>query len=83
MRYPPGFKGKPGHCLRLEMGLYGLPNASFLWEGNLGKTNKEFELIRCQADHSVWRHPTKDFIVSIHVDDILYVRLTRHCTDNT
>ena len=71
MRYPPGFKGKPGHCLRLEMGLYGLPNASFLWEGNLGKTNKEFGLIRCQADHSVWRHPTKDFIVSIHVDDIL------------
>lgn len=78
MHHPPGYPGPPGTCLRLKKGLYGLKQASRIYNEKLIKTLKRIGFKQLTSDTQVLVLNTKGakMFVGIHVDDI-----TMTCND--
>ena len=76
MDFPPGYsKGKEGKCWKLLKGLYGLKQASRLWQETLYAALKELGLSVCKTESGVlhYRCPkTGDLVlVACWVDDLI------------
>ena len=76
MDFPPGYgKGKEGKCWKLLKGLYGLKQASRLWQETLYAALKEIGLSVCKTESGVlhYRCPrTGDLVlVACWVDDLI------------
>lgn len=72
MQHPPGYSGPPGTCLRLKKGLYGLKQASRIYNEKLISTLKKMGFKQLKSDTQVLILQIKKskMIVGIHVDDI-------------
>jgi hypothetical protein len=71
MRSPPGYPGAQGMMLRLLKSLYGLRQASRIWQETLTAALLDIGFRQCEADTCLFYHPTKLCFISIHVDDLL------------
>ena len=76
MDFPPGYsKGKEGKCWKLLKGLYGMKQASRLWQETLYAALKELGLSVCKTESGVlhYRRPkTGDLVlVACWVDDLI------------
>ena len=79
MNFPPGYpSANKGKVLRLLKGLYGLKQASRIWQKALYKALKELGLVQCKTDSGVLRWPGTDgfALVVCWVDDLII------CSDN-
>ena len=76
MNFPPGYpSADQGKVLRLLKGLYGLKQASRIWQKALYKALKELGLVQCKTDSGVLRWPGTDAfaLVVCWVDDLIIV----------
>jgi hypothetical protein len=71
MEYPPGYGGPPNTCLKLLKGLYGLKQASRIWNKKLIAELTKAGLVVCKTEPGMLYHPTKRCFVCLHVDDII------------
>lgn len=71
MMYPPGLKRTKGKVLRLKKSLYGLKQASRVWNKTLTKTLVDLGFKQCVSDTCLFYHPQTFCLISIHVDDLL------------
>ena len=78
MTFPPGFRpddATPGHCFLLLKGLYGLKQASRLWNQLLTKIFKQAGLDVCQSEPGVFHVKSDKFdvetlcLINLYVDD--------------
>lgn len=72
MEFPEGVEIEPGHCLKLEKGLYGLKQAGRIWNSTLVSTLKEIGFKQLVSDTQVFclNKGKSRFVIGIHVDDI-------------
>jgi hypothetical protein len=72
MDFPPGYPGEnPEECLKLNKGLYGLKQASRIWNKRLvGELNKA-GLEVCKTEPGILHHLDEKCFVCLHVDDII------------
>ena len=76
MNFPPGYPSEnKGTCLKLLKGLYGLKQASRIWQKTLYKVLKELGLVECKTESGVLRWPGNDVmaLVVCWVDDLIVV----------
>ena len=76
MEFPPGYPGElPGECLKLNKGLYGLKQASRIWNKRLASELNKAGLVVCKTEPGIlhWESDdmTKRVLVCLHVDDII------------
>lgn len=72
MEFPPGYPGEnPDECLRLNKGLYGLKQASRIWNKRLVGELKKTGLLVCKTEPGILFHPEKKCFLCLHVDDII------------
>ena len=75
MEQPPGFEepGKEDWVMRLMKSIYGMKQASRVWNQTFDKAVKEMGFERLQCEWCVYRRtsPTGTIIFAVHVDDIL------------
>ena len=76
MNFPPGYPSEnKGTCLKLLKGLYGLKQASRIWQKTLYKVLKDLGLVECKTESGVLRWPGDDImaLVVCWVDDLIVV----------
>ena len=73
LRHPPGYPGTPGTMLKLMKSIYGLCQASRVWQLTLTKALMDIGFKQCVSDTCLFYHPDHLCFVSIHVDDILFL----------
>ena len=76
MNFPPGYPSENnGTCLKLLKGLYGLKQASRIWQKTLYKVLKALGLVECKTESGVLRWPGNDImaLVVCWVDDLIVV----------
>ena len=76
MNFPPGYPSKhTGTVLKLVKGLYGLKQASRLWQKTLYKALGDLGLVQCKTESGVLRWEGKDKVclVVCWVDDLIIV----------
>jgi hypothetical protein len=72
MDFPPGYPGKnPDECLKLNKGLYGLKQASRIWNKRLVGELNTAGLEVCKTEPGILHHPDEKCFVCLHVDDII------------
>lgn len=73
MQQPEGFSNGSNEVCRLKKTLYGLKQASRIWNDKLNLALIEFGLVRSNVDPCIYYHFGKDamFFVAVYVDDIL------------
>jgi Reverse transcriptase (RNA-dependent DNA polymerase)/Chromo (CHRromatin Organisation MOdifier) domain len=72
MEFPPGYPGKdPNECLKLNKGLYGLKQASRIWNKRLVGELSKAGLEVCKTEPGILHHPDEKCFVCLHVDDII------------
>ena len=82
--FPEGFPKKAGFCLKLNKSLYGLKQASRVWQLTLVAKLVELGLRRCITDTCLFVNQEHQCYVSVHVDDLLICtsdeKFRRHIT---
>ena len=76
MHFPPGYPSKnAGTVLKLIKGLYGLKQASRLWQKTLYKALGDLGLVQCKTESGVlkWAGKDKLCLVVCWVDDLIIV----------
>jgi len=75
MKAPDGLNTKEGNVWKLRKSLYGLKQASHVWNKLLDGTLKKLGFNRCGKDTCVYlyRLENKFIILAVHVDDMLIV----------
>jgi hypothetical protein len=74
MHYPPGFKLKPNHVLKLNKAIYGLKQSPRAWFERFTKAMKEANYHQGHSDHTMFYkhdHSGKITILIVYVDDII------------
>ena len=74
MEFPPGYPGdSPDECLKLNKGLYGLKQASRIWNKRLISELNKAGLKVCKTEPGIlhWEEGLKRCLVCLHVDDII------------
>ena len=82
MEYPPGYQGPLNTCLQLLKGLYGLKQASRIWNRRLVEELKKAGLRVCKTEPGIMYHPTKRCFICLHVDDILAATSDKQLRDS-
>jgi hypothetical protein len=77
MEQPPGFEapGKEDYVWRLQKGLYGMKQASRIWNRTFHKVVTELGFTRLRCEWCVYhrRTPTGVTVFAVHVDDIIAI----------
>ena len=76
MNFPPGYPSEnKGTVLKLLKGLYGLKQASRIWQKTLYKALQDLGMVTCKTESGVLRWPGKDYmgLVVCWVDDLIIV----------
>jgi hypothetical protein len=74
MRFPEGYKGLPGHILRLQRSIYGCRQSGRQWFYTLAKVMRELGYVELDASGCFWQRangPDLIHIVLIYVDDFV------------
>lgn len=72
MTFPPGYPGEhPEQALLLKKGLYGLKQASRIWNKRLVDELKKAGLEVCKTEPGILHLPGRKVFVCLHVDDII------------
>ena len=76
MEQPHGFvaQGESGLVCKLRHSLYGLKRSPRAWFGRFSSVIQEFEMLRCETDHSVFYHHnslSQCIYLVVYVDDIV------------
>ena len=76
MEQPPGFvaQGESGLVCKLRHSLYGLKRSPRAWFGRFSSVIQEFEMLRCETDHSVFYHHnslSQCIYLVVYVNDIV------------
>jgi len=74
MHAPPGFDLPPGMLLKLIKAIYGLRQASRVWNLRLHEVLTEFGFERCPVDPCLYYHPVHRVYLLIYVDDLFLLR---------
>ena len=76
MNFPPGYPSEnKGTVLKLLKGLYGLKQASRIWQKTLYKALQDLGMVTCKTESGVLRWPGKDHLglVVCWVDDLIII----------
>ena len=73
LHFPPGYKGKPGHCFRLRKSIYGLVQSPRCFAQTLHKALLNMGFSQSKADPCLFhiRRGTSQLSIASFVDDIL------------
>jgi hypothetical protein len=74
MRFPEGYKGPPGHILKLQRSIYGCRQSGRQWFYTLAKVMRELGYVELDASGCFWQRangPDLIHIVLIYVDDFV------------
>jgi hypothetical protein len=74
MRFPEGYKGLPGHILKLQRSIYGCRQSGRQWFYTLAKVMRELGYVELDASGCFWQRangPDLIHIVLIYVDDFV------------
>jgi hypothetical protein len=83
MRSPPGYPATRGTMLKLIKSLYGLCQASRVWQQTLTKALLGLGFKQCKSDSCLFFHPDYFCLISIHVDDLLFLSDNKAFRDQT
>jgi hypothetical protein len=67
----PGYPNDSGIMLRVVKSLYGLCQASRVWQETLTAALLSIGFVQCKSDTCLFFHPDRLCFISIHVDDLL------------
>ena len=70
MQPPPGVNVSPGQVLLIKRSLYGLKQAARDWHEKCIKALLKLGFIQTPADPCLLRHPERDIILLVYVDDV-------------
>ena len=75
MKAPDSFRTGNDEVWKLQKSLYGLKQASHVWNKLLDSTLKQLGFDRCSKDTCVYLHQSKNafIVLAVHVDDMLIV----------
>ena len=71
MAAPPGMDLPPGSVLKVLRSLYGLKQAARDWNQSCIESLQKMGFIQTDADPCLLRHPEKEILILVYVDDIL------------
>jgi hypothetical protein len=82
MEQPQGFV-QPGYVCKLLRSLYGLKQASRVWNKELHAALSEMGFTRLQSDHGIYVYKRDDvrIIVPVHVDDLTFASKSQQAID--